>query len=277
MGEPRSVLTERELFGIRNTFGRRKRASNVSFEFHTSGSLSLQPPIWDSGQPLEHVLNWYEQRYGPVEIDARVYPMTGSILGKAQLIRAKRGGCGIRARTLAETEAVFPGIRGELAQVQGRVLFLGNGLSDIPLKPAKRFKRGELTHPPTMVDMFSYQDLLIDFTRLDQTLQRLSIDPATLGNYRDYYQKLSALVLACDDGSLKVIEYFVGSDKPPQTLMDSSLIVNCYGPSGRTLPEQLSFLAPGGRLFTTLEGAYVPPGYRSEYLGSGATKITRIA
>lgn len=275
MSETRK-LTPGQISDVRGVFREQEPVSGVLFELYPNNYLSLQPPIWDSGQSSEGVVSWYEQRYGPIKINANLHPLTGSVSGKASSIREQRGGCGIWARTLQEIENELPTVTQELAQARGQVLFLGNGLSDVPLHLADCFQGGKLDRPPVIVDMFSYPALMQDFIRLDEVLRHLSIPPSSLVNFTEFYTKLNSLVLACEGGFLKAIEYFVGSGQAPPILNNSSLIINCFGPSAKTLSEQLRFLAPGGKLLTTQKEVYVPPEFRLESLRSGATKITRV-
>ncbi|MBN2015448.1 hypothetical protein JW766_01310 [Candidatus Dojkabacteria bacterium] len=145
---------------------------------------------------------------------------------------------------LCETE--FPGILERIERERGKILFLGNGLSDIPLIPAALLSKGILDQPATIVDVFDYMLLKDDIYAVYELLKGNGPIPQNL------WYILNKTVFLCNAislGRLKVIQYCFGTSNIPAELLNSNLVVNLWGPPITTLHEQLALLTVGGELY----------------------------
>jgi hypothetical protein len=159
------------------------------------------------------------------------------------------GGFGITWRTIAELEEDLPTITESLLKERGKIVFLGNGFSDVPLLVAKRYQAGLVKVPPVVVDIFDYNLVLEDFEIIkDGFLSKNISSPRPMA---ECHAKVSRLVKAANQGDLQLIRYYVGSGNVPDQIKEASLLINCFGPNIRSIKEQLSMLGKDGELCTS--------------------------
>lgn len=165
-------------------------------------------------------------------------PITGKFIG----------GAGITDRTIDSIERTIPTVHERLSRETGKIIFLGNGLSGVPLIAAERYLNGVIKEPPVIVDVFDYGLLQKDYENIIENCRKsncelpLCVQPA--------YETLRAINQAVQDGHLKAIIYYVGSEKVPADLKNASLVINCMGPNAESIREQISMLSIGGDLYT---------------------------
>lgn len=157
------------------------------------------------------------------------------------------GGSGVSGRTAAQLEQAMPGIGERLAAERGKIVFLGNGLSTVPVEVAEKGRKSE---PPVVADVFDYPAILADFKDLMMALTEDGVDVTQVPFLLDRIRNALVINKGIADGTIKAVNYIVGSGNPPEELKDADLIVNCYGPSATTtLSEQWSLLKPTGELW----------------------------
>lgn len=158
------------------------------------------------------------------------------------------GGAGITYRSIDEIEIIIPTVTKRFLRETGKIIFLGNGLSNVPLTAAERHSEGELKKIPVIVDLFDYESLQKDFENIMENCRRNNcVLPLHL---QPDYEIARAINQACQEGHLKTVVYYVGSGKIPVDLKSASLIINCMGPNFNSINEQISMLAIGGELYT---------------------------
>ncbi len=167
------------------------------------------------------------------------------------LIRATKegvlGGCGVTARTIESTEEIMPGIQDRLDMERGKIVFPGNGLSNVPLIISGKYDERIVKAPPVIVDILDYQLLEQELSRVKSEL-----DTAGLGYLlTEHLDKLGALNGAHRAGKLLTVNYFFGKEAVPKELTNANLVVNCMGPPLTSISEQLFLLAPNGELYST--------------------------
>lgn len=150
----------------------------------------------------------------------------------------------ITSRSSRTIEGIIPGLIERITKEEGKILFIGNGLSDIPLVASQKDRVGlELI----VVDIFKYQDLTDDLQRFHDALTEQQI-PEPL-NLRLYLRGATQLSQAIKTGSLKFVYYCFGSNTIPRSLLDADLVINIVGPSIETISEQVQLLRIGGELY----------------------------
>lgn len=158
------------------------------------------------------------------------------------------GGDGITYRSIDEIERMIPTVSKRFLRETGKIIFLGNGLSNVPLITAERHLRGKLKEIPVIVDLFDYESLQKDYENIMENCRRNNcVLPLHL---QPDYEIARAINQACQEGHLKTVVYYVGSGKIPVDLKGASLAINCMGPNFNSINEQISMLAIGGELYT---------------------------
>lgn len=172
----------------------------------------------------------------------------------------------LNSRSLESYDDEIPGIANKIKSETGKVVILGNGLSLVPVEIGERYLRGLVQTPPVIVDLFDPRDLYTDLIRLKEML-----DEKRLPNPWEY-DLLNAQSLddAIQRGAISYVHYFVGNGDPPPEIQNADLVINCYGPSLRSLEEQVSLLSPTGEFYNDLSYDINPipqiPGFKTDLL-----------
>lgn len=195
---------------------------------------------------------------------------------KSQYDLGRVGGLDMSAFNLKEVERYLPGIGRIINEETGKVGFIGNGLSDVPLIVAERYKKREVFKIPVIADMFSFELLHMDMKKMERRYEARGLKFP----YEKELGKLARLVEAIEDGYLVAVKYFFGSDALPNTLKNCVLVINRHGPPSSTINEQLQMLSPSGQLYYSSVGyepgeLKVPKGFRLYELDRHA-KILRL-
>jgi len=157
------------------------------------------------------------------------------------------GGIGITARTIEEIEKEIPGITSRLYSEKGKVAFIGNGFSNVPVEYSLKHD-SRLEDTPIIVDMFDYEKAYMDLKRLSVEIAHTDIDKKFI-NHNLICAK--EIFKAIQREYIRSVTYFFGDKKPPSVLKNCSLVVNCFGPPISTLDEQLDMLMVGGKLYSS--------------------------
>ena len=172
------------------------------------------------------------------------------------------GFSGIYARSLYEMEKQAVGISSVLWNETGKIEFWGNGLSPVPWEVVNPvLANPDLTSPVIVNDRFDYRLIAADIDTIINTLQEQELP---VPSYLLWYQQCAAsLLLGMDSGLLMPVQHTIGEANTPAVLHDAALAINIYGPPESTLRDQLSLLAPGGKLIiaTNFPIEQVPYGY----------------
>jgi len=176
------------------------------------------------------------------------------------------GGYGITKRSIDVLQQELPGVEQMLAKAQGKILFLGNGLSEVPLIISSRYGKGKFREPPIIVDMFNYFLLDRDLELLSETIKQKGLPP--LDRLVQSKQSTARLCEAIQKGSLKAVNYYFGQGNPPDSLVGAQLIINSYGPPSNTMGEQIGLLKIGGQLYTTYDKYDPPSGFNKQIIPS---------
>lgn len=179
------------------------------------------------------------------------------------------GGQGISDRDVQAVESQFklPGFGELLVQERGRIVILGNGLSNIPVALAKRYAEGELEKPPVVVDLFDYRKLQDDIAKIEEMLAANGV-PLPFDSKRK--EALAGIVTAADAGQVTLLVHkVINADwyRIPSQCQDASLVLNIVGPPPGTISSQLEMLRSGGRLLLAgVDPERIAPlsGYRIE-------------
>ncbi len=170
------------------------------------------------------------------------------------------GGRGVTSRSLSEVESELPGITKRLETKVGKVVFIGNGLSDAPLFLSSRYERGETMYPPFIADALDYRQLMAELLSIEGGLKARGIRSP----FYEETSNLRRLLSAVDSGTLVPVNYRFGLGHIPCEIRKASLVVNCHGPPISTLAEQLALIAPAGELYVHLKSymkeEWLPPG-----------------
>lgn len=163
------------------------------------------------------------------------------------------GGLSITQRSIEELEKELPTVKQALMTTQGKIAFLGNGLSPAPLIVAKRYAEGELQEVPIIVDMF-------DYPKLEEDLRTLEVGFKINGlkaffPFNEHIANVTKLNREVRLGNLKAINCCIGKEKLPADLFNLSLAINVFGPNNEALGKQPSLLKQGGQLL----GVCLPP------------------
>jgi hypothetical protein len=161
------------------------------------------------------------------------------------------GGIGITKRLTAEIDSHLPGLSKRLERERGKIVFIGNGVSISPTGIARKYAKKQIDEKPIIVDVFDYFDILDDLNEVN----RRFFDSGKESPVHTELISLTELVYQIRKGNLEAVRYFFGSgeEKVPETLKDSSLVINCNGPPITTLDEQLTMLKIGGELYANLQ------------------------
>jgi hypothetical protein len=234
----------------------------------------------------EELILWYETETGARFDDVRDFQSydqyRSDVLGSAKGLKSREyiGGAGVTDRGIDELAQQLPGVKEDLGSVAGKVVFLGNGLSDVPLIVSQRYARGSVKTSPVVVDLFLNSDLKNDLERVVEESKKRGIEiPRSLENY---YRKVRLLDVEIQEGNLANVQYHVGSGNVPSELTNADLIINSNGPDVTSIHEQLSMLAVGGLLYVSypIEGNHIDfeitPLYMKGLDYSTATKIKRL-
>ena len=159
--------------------------------------------------------------------------------------RKKVGGLGVTSRPLKEINDLVPGIDERLRTEPGKIVFLGNGLSLAPLEVLAQ----RIDNPDIVIqDAFDYRRLRDDLAGLQAALAAQGMRAVGVDAH---LARCQTLVDAIDAGRLRAEAFFFDGNSPlPDNLQGASLALNIVGPPPQTTAQQLTCLAPGGRLFT---------------------------
>ncbi len=183
--------------------------------------------------------------------------------------RREMGGLGVTARSVRGMEEEMPGIAARLESETGKVVFLGNGACGAPFVCRK-------AEEIVLVDAVGYNDLLGDL--IDFSL----ILPEELKIRMEYFQILSRvkmIVTAVRKGKMQTVEYTVGNGEVPTEAKKADLAINFYGPSFRTIGDQLAMLGEKGELFINCEAtelARIPEEFEVWPLAGRVNGITGV-
>jgi len=171
-----------------------------------------------------------------------------SALGKQLLENQHVGGIGITHRSLAGLETYIPEISRVLQTCTGKVGFFGNGLAFEPVQVViDRFKKGEVSSPPVVVDLFDYHLFYEDLLRLEEVVKKMGkAFPFQLE--LDFLNKLTQ---EADAGNLILsspYRFGTDGDLPPE-LGNCDVVVSALGPPTPTLPDQVRTLSANGQLY----------------------------
>lgn len=156
------------------------------------------------------------------------------------------GGYGVLGRTIDEMNMIIPGISDRLIREEGKIVFLGNGLSDAA------YWLGSKKRTIVVVDMFDYRVLAEDFMRFERYLVEIGIGAPKL--FGLFSSRLKRLVRGIEEGRIFFEQHLLGSTgRLPVSLLESSMVVNLFGPSMATLALQLGMLALEGELWTNFD------------------------
>lgn len=239
--------------------------SGATFSFRDGvNQLIIHSPVREYGSmDDEELIVWYEDTYhiNYRELAHKMSPeeYRAEVVKEAKYSKQREfiGGLGLTARSLDEVEEEIPTSTKALEHASGRVIFIGNGLSDAPLFLAEKFHGGKIDSPPIIVDMFDYEKLYEDLAEISRRISDMMVPlPFPL---EENSVKLGNLIKALRQGDLIAVNYCVGSNSPPEILQGASMIINCHGPATASIEDQLSLLAPGGSLYTTYHN-YSPEG-----------------
>ncbi len=115
------------------------------------------------------------------------------------------GGFGITDRSVVKMDEEAPGLSELFNNAQGHVIFVGNGFSDYPLSLAERYKQGEISHQPIIVELYDYRLVLEDFTNLRRAFEKGGFEfPSEL---EGPYQTVKRIVDAMDAGLITSFTY----------------------------------------------------------------------
>jgi hypothetical protein len=180
---------------------------------------------------------------------------------------SKIGGIGTTGRTREELEELIPGISGRLDTETGKIVFLGNGFSEVPVDLAKKFERGEISEPPAVVDIIDYKLLARDLNHLKREFENKGL--SFIPELQKILDSLNTMVEQIDKNNLIAVRYQFGSGTPPASLKGAHLGINTFGPPKSTLDEQMQLMdfehgaelyIRGGETITT-----VHPGVNIQY------------
>lgn len=222
-------------------------ASRLHFTIHGDKFSILEPRV-DFVDDKRAVV-WFEQMSGKTDPSMSMATIRQALQVEERLsiIDGSYGGAGVCGRTMEDEEQNFvPGLGDMLEHEKGKVDFIGNGISPVPLVVARRYQKKLVSEAPVVHDMFSYTAMEFDLWRLIALLDAHKLPvPERL---EQYAFQASALCAAENEGTIRFSEYFFGLGNPPKMLQDASLVINLMGPPQLTLSEQLSLLRIGGRL-----------------------------
>lgn len=157
----------------------------------------------------------------------------------------KREGVGSIHISSGNLEICIPGITDRINLEKGKIVFLENGLSEIPVSMALKFKEGQLMEIPVIVDIFDYKELLEDLYCLGYEFSQHDIPFP----YLNKLNQTSNICKQITNGNLLAVNHFVDQKNIPRELKNASLLINSNLPAS-TLEKQLLMLAPGGQLYT---------------------------
>lgn len=180
------------------------------------------------------------------------------------------GGIGVTSRFVEDNDKDTPGLLDLLKCTNGKIIFLGNGLSDYPLETAERHKAGELLDVPIVVDVFDYREMHREIESLIEILRQNSIAPPPL--LLKKYERLTQMIKMAEDGHLKFVQHIIGHNQTFPEILNCDLAVNAFGPSINCLQQQLELLNLGGKLCIyhleapSLLHENIPDGFERSYI-----------
>lgn len=195
------------------------------------------------------------------------------------------GGIGITSRSFEKVKKLLPSLSHALYHEYGKIIVLGNGLSDFALTLAKFHELGYLREEPIIVDLFDYEKLFQDFLEIAKLFVEAQLP---LAPFMPDFHTLFQIKKARENHNLQAVVHEVGRDNPPACIQDAPLIVNCFGPPEHTLAQQAKLLAPGGMLlFTNIGNLHNRPTYlhalgahyrhhTKGVMGEGETVVRRL-
>lgn len=188
------------------------------------------------------------------------------------------GGIGITAREWIDVDEIAPGLRDLVSNnLDGRIVFLGNGFSDYPLHLLNHQLSSEAP-TPVIVDVFDYEQAAQDLPLVRAQLDDLGI------RHPRFLDTMERIARSISRGEIIALNYQIEDpEKPaPELITNAQLAINIMGPSMLCLDSQRALLAPGGHLyFTQIEAPLlfdepVPEGFMRRNEGSfGSWVFTR--
>lgn len=182
------------------------------------------------------------------------------------------GGMAITSRTLADVENTFPSITERLDRTRGKIVFLGNGFSDVPLLYAERYEQKLLEEPTVVADLVNYPFALTRLEWLKQSLQ----ESGFAFPFENQLATTRRLVTAASYGDLQLVQWLLGHEAVPEIVKEAELAINVFGPPVETLPDQLKILKRQGVLVTTYRSSTVPEGFADTTLFGKYHGIERV-
>lgn len=171
----------------------------------------------------------------------------GNQTGMNSSVHLFLGGIGVTARDITQLNRELPPIEERLLSERKRIVFAGNGLSNVPLLLAEKYRLGQVEDPPVVVDVFDYYRFLEDFDTFNFDLLRLGVPLPNFFGF--FHQNLKDLVQAAKASLVKLVCYYFGISELPNEIKNTMLAINCYGPSYSSIKDQLSMLATKGELY----------------------------
>lgn len=174
------------------------------------------------------------------------------------------GAGGVTQRSMKDLETELPTVRDALATERGKVVVLGAGFSELPILLAGLYRHHRLSTPAVINDLFDYGAAQRDLGELKRRFLAANLDFP----YELELQRATEIVKQIEYGNLQTAEYMVGSGDPPDNMRQAQLVINIHGPTA-SRNEQLSLLAPHGRLLSTGGGDQAPEGFAATNIGGG--------
>ncbi|MCD8484628.1 hypothetical protein LRY65_04805 [Candidatus Woesebacteria bacterium] len=172
-----------------------------------------------------------------------------------------------------------------------KIVFLGNGMSPTPLDVIQFFELDD-THRDlpeiVVVDTLNYAELLDELKGLQEYIDEHGFAQQAPPSLATKIRTIEMLLQAEAEGKLTILQHMLtDSDRFPDEyqplVADAELVINVYGPPESTLQQQLSCLAPDGKLLfaaDTLrlgEAPTLPEGYTSRKLGTFSYEILPVS
>lgn len=206
---------------------------------------------YESVPEIEAQLDRIIDEFNPSQSGMRLYRPFGTVmkLWPADIEQGGQknpchGGKEIKGRTLQEYDAELPGISERLLNEVGKVIFIGNGFSDVPLTRIANENNQNLGST-IVCDLHDYRLVGEDLRFLETLFERQQIINPFIRQLRN----VEALLDAAANGKLSLVSHYVGSSPVPPLLSDADLAINVWGPPYTTVEEQVKMLRAGGELW----------------------------
>ena len=223
--------------------------SSCGVDIETDGNPALFPsiPVPKDKKVQERYIREAEIKWG---ISKEDFPNISKEKYDERVLRdilaSFRGGVGITYRDLEEVEELMPGMRWEIQNINGKIVFLGNGFSLLPLLAAKEYAAGKVSEPPVIVDLFDYGLVQKQLLLLQAECKRQKVSFP----FSEELKNVSELLEASNAGLLKMVRTVIGFDETPPSIQSADLVINCFGPNlNERYKIQLNLLKKQGKLF----------------------------